>query len=201
LRAVTVVGLALTVAITAIQGIILPVYFTQSGQAGRTGLTLSVLALGMILGAGFYAGADRKLGPRRLILIGAVVTATGVWTMAGLFGFATTLVSVALVGGGAGILSSVFGVLSLELAVGSMQGRVLGNQNALTMGFAPFVALGAALLIETIGIAAGLGLIAALLTAALAWGTLTRSMAPPRPPAQSTPPTFLPVATTLNPSL
>ncbi|MDR2113968.1 MAG: MFS transporter, partial [Bifidobacteriaceae bacterium] len=50
LRTATLVGLAVAAAVGVIQGIVLPFHFTLSGQAGRTGITLGVMALGTILG-------------------------------------------------------------------------------------------------------------------------------------------------------
>jgi MFS family permease len=175
LRAVSVVGLAVTCAVAAIQGIVLPAFFSMAGHPGRTGVTLTVLAVGMLLGAGVYGAIHQQAKPRALIVTGSSIAVAGLWLMTGLFGYASILVAVGLVGIGGGVLSGVFGVMSLRLAHGDMQGRVLGNQNALALGLIPFITLGAALIIDGIGVRAALVAIAGLLSATLAWGSLSRS--------------------------
>ncbi|MDR3107332.1 MAG: MFS transporter, partial [Bifidobacteriaceae bacterium] len=176
LRAVTLVGVPLLGGIAALQGLALPVYFTEAGRPGSTGLTLSALAFGTLIGAGVYGVASRRARDRSFLLVGIALAVIGVWLLAALPPLAMVVVAVGLLGIGSGMVSALFGVLSLRLAHGSMQGRVLGNQNALTLGVAPFATLGVSLLIAGHGLGAGVVVTAAIITAAALYALLTPSL-------------------------
>lgn len=178
LRAVTLLGLVVVVVTTAIQGIILPVYFTGQGQAGMTGISLSALSLGMMIGAGLYASVIKQAGLRPTTLTGVILALAGVWLLTTLTNAPVTFVAVGVLGAGVGALSALFSVLSLTASSTQVQGRVLGNQNALTMGVAPVVTLGVAAVIDIWTIQGALILLAIVLTVALAW-LLARPLSDP----------------------
>jgi MFS family permease len=176
LRAVTLVAVPLIGGIGVLQGLALPVYFTEIGRPGSTGMTLSALAVGTLLGAGVYGAASARARARSFLVAGMALLVAGVWLLATLAGLAMVLVAVALIGVGSGLVSALFGVLSLNLSRSSMQGRVLGNQNALTLGIAPFATLGVSLLIAGRGTSAGIILTAGVLSAVALYSLLTPSL-------------------------
>jgi MFS family permease len=165
LRAVTLVSLPLLVGVSALQGLALPAHFTANGQPGSAGLTLSALAVGTLIGAGVYGAASAKVRPRRLLASGLLAAVVGLWLLCTLANTPVILAAVGLVGIGSGLTSSLFGVLSLRLATSSMQGRVLGNHNALTLGVAPLATVGMSLIIAAGDVAAGIFVVAVTISA------------------------------------
>ncbi|MDR2454203.1 MAG: MFS transporter [Bifidobacteriaceae bacterium] len=167
LRAVTAVGLAVAVVVAAFQGIVLPVHFTQEGQPGRIGLTLCAIIVGTLVGAGIYAAAHQRLNARVTLAVGSAAVAAGAWALSAIPAFPLIVLSAGVIGVGTGALSALLASLTLDHSPAAMRGRVLGNQNALTMGLAPFVTMGAAVLIDNTGVRGAAVALAGLLTCAL----------------------------------
>ncbi|MDR1432052.1 MAG: MFS transporter [Propionibacteriaceae bacterium] len=188
-RLVTLVGVVLACAIGIVQGLALPYLLLLTGHPGRTGITLACLALGVAVGAGCYAGAHRRLRPRAFAAIGGAAAAAGLWLLATLPVFGLLLAAMAVIGAGMGLLSSVDATVSVTSPDPELRGRVLGNQNALTLGLAPFATLGAALGIEQLGLGNMLAALAAIVTAAIAFMAASRSwrLAPSVAESEDTP--------------
>ncbi|MBJ8340117.1 MFS transporter [Antrihabitans sp. YC3-6] len=148
LVATTMLSVASMVVLAALQGLILPVYFTLEDQPGRLGFVLTALAAGMLVGGAIYAICGARIGRRTSFVAGLSGTTLG-------FALIATLSSTWVVFGGAfvvglasGLFGSLLGVLMIERIPEDMKGRIMGTQNAV-LTIAPSIGiLGAALLTQ-----------------------------------------------------
>ncbi|MDR0366127.1 MAG: MFS transporter [Bifidobacteriaceae bacterium] len=182
-RLASLISVVLVCATAVIQGLAVPFLLISAGQPSRTGITVSVLALGTGLGAGIYGLGHRHLRPRLFGIIGSVGAVAGAWTLASLPPFWLLLVGSGVLGVGGGLLGALFGTLSVTSPDPAMRGRVLGNQTGLVLGIAPFAVLGAGFAIDGLGLGETLGLLAALVTICLIFTVLSRSWRFAPPPA------------------
>lgn len=176
LRVATIVGVLFVSLSGAVQAIALPVYFTSVGQPGRTGWTLSVMAVGMMAGAGLFVGAYSRLGSRNTLRVGIADSFLGAALLPGILTFGVMLGAVATLGLGLGIVSAVTGVITLEAADPQMRGRVLGNQNAISFAVAPIVVVVIAGVIELTTVHVALAAVAIVFAAMLAWSLVSRTI-------------------------
>lgn len=148
LLCITVLNLSLVTVLTAIQGLLLPVYFTRQGQESRLGLVLSALAVGLIAGSATYAAVGESVSRRTWLVTGLLGSVAGIATICLLppvwwiFGGALVL---GLTGG---VVSTVVGVLMTERIPDHLRGRVTGTQNAIITAAPSLGVLGAALAVE-----------------------------------------------------
>lgn len=159
LVSVTLLSLVLTSCLAAVQGLLLPVHFTLTGDEAQLGLVLSSLAVGMLVGAGVYAAFGTSL-PRRLWLVaGLVGSAAGLLLIVALPSVWLVLGGAALVGTFGGMVSTVLGVLMTERIPEELRGRVTGTQNALLTVAPSLGILGVGVMIDQVSLeAAGLAI-------------------------------------------
>ncbi|MFH5209479.1 MFS transporter [Antrihabitans sp. NCIMB 15449] len=148
LLATTMLSVASVIVLAALQGLILPVYFTLAEQPGRLGFVLTALAAGTLVGGAIYAVTGSRVRRRTWFVTGLAGISIG-------FAVIATLSSVWVVFGGAfvvglasGSFGSLLGVLMLERIPDDMRGRVMGTQNAVLTAAPSVGILGAALLTQ-----------------------------------------------------
>jgi MFS family permease len=174
-RLATLVTLVMACTVGIVQGLAVPYMMLQAGHPGRNGVTLALFAAGVGVGAGVFAAAHRAVKPRALALAGGACAAGGAWLLALAPGFGVMLAAAGVIGAGSGMLSALFTTISVTAPAPELQGRVLGNQNALLLGAAPFAALAAAFAIERWSVAGMLVALAAVVTCTMAWAVASRS--------------------------
>ena len=148
LLSVTVLNLLLFTVLTAIQGLLLPVHFTASGQEARLGLVLSSLAVGMLMGAGIYAAFGEGKARRAWFVCALVGSVIGIALIGFLPPVMVLLAGAVILGVSGGILSTVTGVLMTERIPDQLRGRVTGTQNAILTAAPSLGVLGAAVAVE-----------------------------------------------------
>lgn len=151
---VTLVNLAMVTVLIALQGLILPVHFTQLGQEGRLGLVLSFLAAGMLFGSGAYAMASARLSRRAWLTVALVGSLIGIGAIGALPAVGWILGGASIFGLFAGILGALFGVVMIETIPDRLRGRVMSAQNALFTLSPAISILGAGVLIEYVSLTA-----------------------------------------------
>ncbi|GAA1934287.1 MFS transporter [Nocardioides hwasunensis] len=171
LLTVTVLTLVLASCLAAVQGLLLPVHFTITGDEGRLGLVLSSLAVGMLVGAGVYAAVGTRLSRRVWLVVGLLGSAAGLLVIGSLPAVWLVFGGAAIVGTFGGMVSTVLGVLMTERIPEQLRGRVTGTQNALLTVAPSLGILATAVLVDQVSLgAAGLaigGLWAVVAVAAL----------------------------------
>ena len=148
LLCVTMLNLMLITVLTAVQGLLLPVHFTLTGQPARLGLVLSALAVGMLIGAAAYAGFADRMSRRTWFACGLVGSVAGIGLIGTLPPVALVLAGAVVLGLAGGVLSTVTGVLMVERIPDHLRGRVTGTQNALVTAAPSIGVLGAATVVE-----------------------------------------------------
>ena len=176
LLAVTTISLLAVTVLAALQGLVLPVYFTVIEQPGLLGFVLSALAVGMLVGAGVFAALGQKVSRRIWFAIGLVGTTAGFALIAWLPSPAVVFTGAVIVGAASGVLNSVLGVLLIERIPDALRGRVLSSQNAIMTLAAPAGIMAAALLVEYATLELAAVVIASLWIIALIVGLASRSL-------------------------
>ena len=136
LIAITLLSMASALVIAAMQGLVLPVFFTAEGQPALLGFVLSALAAGTLLGSGAYAIFGTRGRRRVWFVTGLVGTTVGIATIATLGSVWVVLVGAFIIGLASGLFSALTGVLQVERIPEAMRGRIMGTQNAM-MTLAP----------------------------------------------------------------
>jgi MFS family permease len=189
LLSVTVLSLFLASCLAAVQGLLLPVHFTMTGDEGQLGLVLSSLAVGFLVGAGVYAAVGTTLPRRVWLVVGLLGSAAGLLLIGSLPAAWLVFVGAAMVGTFGGMVSTVLGVLMTERIPEQLRGRVTGTQNALLTVAPALGILGTAVLVDQVSVqAAGLatgGLWAVVAVAALFLPALRDLSSTPSSPLSS----------------
>lgn len=157
LLSVTLLSLVFASCLAALQGLLLPVHFTLTGDEGQLGLVLSSLAVGMLVGSGVYAALSAKLTRRVWLVLGLVGSAGALLVIGSLPSVWLVLGGAALVGTFGGMVSTVLGVLMTERIPEQLRGRVTGTQNALLTVAPSLGILGVGAMVDQVSLeAAGL---------------------------------------------
>ncbi len=181
---VTMVSLVSVLVLAAIQGLILPVYFTQIEQPGLLGFVLTALALGMLVGAGVYAALGTR-GPRRAwFVIGLGGTTLGIALIALLASTWVVFAGAFVVGLASGLFGSLMGVLMIERIPEAMRGRIMGTQNAMMTAAPPIGIVLAAVVTEYLSVNAAALVLLAVWGCAFVFSLFARSLRKldPEPP-------------------
>jgi MFS family permease len=152
LVAVTIVGVCSAVVLAALQGLVLPVYFTATGQSALLGFVLSALAGGLLIGSLVYAVFARRTSRRLWLVVGLLGTISGFGLIATLASATVIFVGAFVVGAATGFFSSMIGVVTLERIPEHLRGRVTGTQNAIATAAPAIGIVLAAVLTETVSV-------------------------------------------------
>ncbi|RUR01201.1 MFS transporter [Labedella endophytica] len=176
LVAVTMVSLVSVLVLAALQGLVLPVYFTQVQEPGLLGFVLSALALGMLVGGGVYAAFGSR-GPRRAwFVIGLSGTTLGIGIIALLASPWVVLAGAFVVGLASGLFGSLMGVLMIERIPESMRGRIMGTQNAMMTAAPPIGIVLAAVATEYLSVNAAAAMLLVVWGGAFVFSLFSRSL-------------------------
>lgn len=148
----TALSLASVVVLAALQGLILPVYFTLTEQPGLLGFFLSALAGGMLVGGAIYAVAGSRGRRRVWFLVGLLGSTVGLALIATLASAWVLFGGSFLLGLASGLFGSLIGVLMIERIPEQMRGRIMGTQNAMMTAAPAAGIVGAAVLTEYAGV-------------------------------------------------
>jgi MFS family permease len=168
--------LGLALAVGALQGLVLPLYFSVLDRPDLLGFVLTALAVGMLAGTLVFSVVGARFSRRAWVGLALVGTTAGLVTIASLGSPAVVLGGAALLGIGNATLGAVVGVLQAERLQEATRGRVLSVQNALLQITAP-AGIGLAGVVAQAGspVAAGLAVVgvwAAVLVAVVVSGAL-----------------------------
>ncbi|NIJ35652.1 MFS family permease [Sphingopyxis panaciterrae] len=164
------------VAFGALQGLILPVYFTGIDQPSSLGFVLSAMALGTLAGGAIYGMAGRHGPRRRWLVTGMIGTTIGFAAIATLVSVTAILIGAVILGLSSALFNGLFGVLSIERIPEHVRGRIAGIQNALITAAAPLGIMGAAVLIELNSLSAAVIVAAGVWAVAAATGIFSPAL-------------------------
>lgn len=150
LIATTLLGVAAVIVVAALQGLILPVYFTMADRPGMLGFVLTALGAGTLIGGAIYALSGTRGSRAMWLLVGLAGTTLGFGVIGSLSSIWVVFVGAFVVGVSNGLFGSLIGVLMIERIPEQMRGRIMGTQNAV-MTAAPSIGIGAAAVLTEFG--------------------------------------------------
>lgn len=172
----TALSLASVIVLAAMQGLILPVYFTLAGQPGMLGFVLTALAAGMLIGGSIYAVAGTRGRRRSWFRAGLLGSTLGFAIIASLPSVWVVFAGAFIVGLSGGLFGSLIGVLMIERIPEQMRGRIMGTQNAMMTAASPVGIVVAAVLTEYAGVNIAAAALVGVWLIALALGLFARSL-------------------------
>ncbi|MGU3498094.1 MFS transporter [Mycobacterium sp. C31M] len=167
------VGLA--VALGGLQGLVLPLYFSELSRPDLLGFVLTALAVGMLIGTTVFAAVSARMSRRRWLIGALTGTTAGFLLLATLVGPGWVFAGAALFGLGNSVLGAVLGVLQAQRIPDGIRGRVLSLQNACLQVAVP-TGVGLAGVVAQWGspVAAGLALFAVWLSVVVLAAAVSR---------------------------
>jgi MFS family permease len=151
-RATTLITIVAVTAIGGLQGIILPLYFTQIGEPGMIGLVMSAIAAGSLVGGGIYAVAGTRGSRRMWFVAGVLGNIAGLIIVATLWSVWVLLAGAFVLGFSVGLFGALIGMLSIERIPERTRGRVLGTQNTFVTAASPLGIFLAGAITEATGV-------------------------------------------------
>ncbi|ALJ11352.1 MFS transporter [Sphingopyxis macrogoltabida] len=170
LKAMMAIGTLSVMALGALQGLILPVYFSGIDQPSSLGLVLSAIGLGTLAGGAIYGTLGGRGARRRWLVTGLTGATIGFAVIATLASVPVILAGAVVLGLSSALYSGLFGVLSIERVPEHVRGRIAAIQNALITAAVPLGIMGAAVLIELSGLPVAVIATAGIWAAAAATG-------------------------------
>ncbi len=172
----TMLSVASVTVLAALQGLVLPVYFTVADQPGMLGLVLSALGAGMLVGGAVYAVAAARGRRRVWFRTGLLGTTAGFVVVAVLGPVWTVLAGAFVVGLASGLFGALIGVLMIERIPEHMRGRIMGTQNAVMTAAPPVGIVVAAVLTEYASVDVAAAVVAGVWVVAAVVGLAARSL-------------------------
>ncbi|MBR3690237.1 MAG: MFS transporter [Eggerthellaceae bacterium] len=176
LRFSTAATLAVVMVIGAVQGIVLPAFFTEQGTGDLLGYVLSALSAGTLVGSLAYAVLANRLGKRAWYAFSIVGMAIGMAVMCSLNSYAAIVIGSAALGFFSGPISALLGYLAYEIIPDEQRGATLGAQNSLLLAASPLAVFVAAALISACGVRVAAALLCAVWFALSVFALVAKSM-------------------------
>jgi MFS family permease len=156
-----------------VEGVVLPVYFTDQGAPERLGVVLMAMSGGMVVGTMAYEWLVRRVSRRVLLLGSTIGSALSLVWMAALPTFGLLLVAGALSGLLWGPAQPLLNHAMQLRTPHHLRGRVLGTITSVSMAAGPAGYLAVGFLVEAVGVQpAFVGLSVALLAVCVALALL-----------------------------
>lgn len=176
IRVTTLITIVGVLAIGGLQGIILPLYFTEIDRPGMIGLVLSALAAGSLIGGAIYAVAGTRGTRRMWFVLGIAGNIVGLAVVATLLSVWVLLTGAFILGFAFGLYGALIGVLSIERIPERKRGRVLGTQNTFVTAASPLGIFLAGAITEATSVHTALIVLASIWAIGLLIALFTRSM-------------------------
>ena len=166
-RSTVLLNLGVVGVMAGFQGIVLPAYFTEIGEAATLGMVLSFLSAGMLAGSVIYSAWAPRLRRRWWYALSLVGMLVGVAVMGALASVPSLMAGSFMCGLFAGPISALLGFLMLDRIPDVRRGAALGTQNTLMLVVGPVSVFVSSALVY------GLGVRGASWILVGAWGLVT----------------------------
>lgn len=152
LRASVLLSFGVSMVMASWQGIVLPAYFTQAGTPQLTGLFISAMGIGMLVGTLAYTALSNRLARRAWLAVSLIGMCLGAVGMGTLPDTPLLLASAILLGLFAGPLSALLGFFAFDRISDERRGSAMGTLNALYLIIGPIGTFLGSMLIASIQI-------------------------------------------------
>lgn len=152
LRVLAIVFSAVVALWLPIEGVLLPVHFTQVAQPAQLGLLITAMSAGGVIGSLLYAAWGARISRRTAFVASLVGCSLPVVWMALLPSFPMMLVLGVLTGFGFGAVNPVANLAMQHRAPAEMRGRVVGVMGSAAYAAGPLGYLVAAPLVQSLGV-------------------------------------------------
>lgn len=138
LRSLITLGTLFGIIFGALQGVVMPAFFKESGQgAMNLGLFLSATGGGAIVGTLAYAAWGHRLPGRSILVFGCAIEALSILVLAFAPPVSVLIVAGALAGLATGPIGPLVATAVLRRVPSRLRGRVLGTADALELSAIP----------------------------------------------------------------
>ena len=176
LTTATLLSFGIIMILGSLQGMVLPVFFTQAGTPELLGYTLSTLSAGLLVGSLTYAALVSKIQRRTWYLISFIGMAVSIALLGMLPSYPLMIASAFFLGITAGPASALLGFFILDRIPEGRRGSALGTQNSLLLIAAPVALFATSIVVSTIGLTQASIALALCWLALTAFAVTTKSM-------------------------
>lgn len=176
LRTATLLTLGIVMVMGSYQGLVLPVFFTETNAPELLGYTLSSLSAGLLIGSLAYAAFTHKLSRRSWYVFSLLGMAASIIVLGSLPEYPIMLASAFVFGFAAGPASALLGFFMFDRIPEERRGSALGTQNSLLLVAAPVALFTASVLVSGLGVGAASWVLVAAWLVITAGALFARSM-------------------------
>lgn len=176
LRASVLLTFGIVMVMGSFQGLVLPVYFTQTGQPAHLGYVLSALSAGLLVGSLVYTVLATKISKRAWYVISLLGMALSIVVLGMLPDYPVMLLSALMLGISAGPASALLGFFAFDRIPSERRGSALGTQNALMLVAAPVAVFLTSAVVEALGVYVGALILVGCWILITIWALVTRKM-------------------------
>lgn len=176
LRASMLLSFGIIMVMGSLQGLVLPVHFTEIGRPELLGYVLSAMSAGLLVGSLGYTALALRLRRRTWFVLSLLGMAAGVAVMGLLPGYPVLLAGAVVLGVSAGPASALLGFFAFDRIPEANRGSALGTQNALMLVVAPVAVFLTSTVVEAAGAAVGALVLVGCWLAVTVWALGARSL-------------------------
>lgn len=151
LRTSSLLTFGIVMVLGSFQGLVLPVYFIQSGHPELLGYVLSALSAGLLVGSLIYAALATRARKRTWYVASLLGMVVGLAIMGSMHSYPVLLAGAAVLGLTAGPASALLGFFAYDRIPAERRGTALGTQNSLLLVAAPVAMFATSVVVATAG--------------------------------------------------
>lgn len=176
LRCSTLLAFGISMIMGSLQGIVLPSYFTASGQPQMVGYVVAAMSAGMLMGSLLYTSASPRLRRRQWLVLSLAGMAVGMCALGTFPAPGLLLLAAAAVGFFAGPASALLGFFAYDRVPDARRGAAMGTLNALYLVVAPAGAFLGSVVIALVAVDGAGAVMAAAWLLVTAWALMARPL-------------------------
>lgn len=172
----TLLTFGIVMVMGSFQGLVLPVYFTDSGQPELLGYVLSTMSLGLLASSLVYSVLAPRLSRRTWYVISLLGMLVGVAILGALPTYPLMLLGALVLGASAGPASALMGFFMLDRIPEQSRGSALGTQNSLLLVAAPVAVFATSVGVSVLGTSVAAIVLVGCWVAITAFALIARGM-------------------------
>ena len=172
----TLLTFGIVMVMGSFQGLVLPVFFTDSGRPELLGYVLSTMSLGLLASSLAYAVFAPRLSRRTWYVLSMFGMLLGVAILGALPPYPFMLLGALVLGVSAGPASALLGFFMLDRIPEASRGSALGTQNSLLLAAAPVAVFATSVGVSALGTSVAAVVLVGCWVAITAFALVARGM-------------------------